>query len=88
MLLAEKNTIIHDLEQRIHHLEEELELSRESAVRLRHSLRVVGGAKGRGGEGGGGGGVEREVQSLHETLDELSQQLASSLEESHDLLER
>ncbi len=83
-LLTEKNAVIQALEQRLRQLEKELRLARESADRLRRSLRTLGGLGG-GEETADGGDVRAEVLTLHETLDRMSQQLASSLEESRDL---
>ena len=83
-LLSEKNAVIQELEQRVRRLERELKLSRDSAERLRRSLQALegfGGADGVDDEGG----VKTEVLTLHETLDQLSQQLAASLEESQGL---
>ena len=90
-LLTEKNATIQGLEQRLHQLEKELRLARESAKRLRHSLRTLEGLRGGGagaGEESADGDVRAEVLTLHETLDRMSQQLASSLEESQDLKKR
>ena len=81
-LLTEKNAVIHDLEQRIRQLEHELRLSKESASRLRHSLQAMEGLR---LEGGADGDIQAEVLTLHETLDLLSQQLATASEESQTL---
>ena len=88
-LLTEKNTVIRELEQRIRQLERELQLSRESAERLRRSLQALEGFRGAEGvDAGGEEGVQAEVLTLHETLDQLSQQLAESQEESHNLKQK
>ena len=79
-LLTEKNAVIQALEHRLQQLEKELRLARESAGRLRQSLRTVGGE-----EEADGGEMTAEVLTLHETLDRMSQQVASSLEESQGL---
>lgn len=84
-LLTEKNAAIRDLEERVRQLEHELKLSRESAERLRRSLLALEGVA---GQGGAEGEMQAEVLTLHETLDLLSQQLATSLEESQTLKQR
>lgn len=86
-LLAEKNAVIQELEQRIRQLERELRLSRESADRLRHSLQALEGFKGAEGVDGEKD-IQAQVLTLHETLDQLSQQLAESLEESQGLKQK
>ena len=83
-LLTEKNGVIQELEERVWQLERELKLSRESAERLRRSLQTLEGV----GQGGAEGDVQAEVLTLHETLDQLSQQLSSSLEESQTLKQK
>lgn len=83
-LLTEKNAVIRELEERVEHLEHELKLSRESAERLRRSLQTLEGV----GQGGAEADMQAEVLTLHETLDQLSQQLSSSLDESQTLKQR
>ena len=85
-LLTEKNAVIHELEQKIHQLERELKLSRQSVSRLRCSLRVN--TDDLGVEETDVGGAEAEILSLHETLDQLNQQFAASLEELQNLKQR
>jgi cell shape-determining protein MreC len=80
-LLTEKNGVIKELEERVRQLEQELKLSRQSAERLRRSLQTLEGV----GQGGVEGDIQAEVLTLHETLDQLRQQLASSSEESQTL---
>lgn len=86
-LLTEKNTVIQELEQRMRQLERELKLSKESTDRLRHSLQALEGFGNAEGVDSGDRdkGIQAEVLTLHETLDQLSQQLAASLEESRNL---
>lgn len=87
--MTEKNAVIHELEQTIHQLEWELKLSKESASRLRHSLHVLDGTGGGGEEmGGKRGGTAAEMQTLHETLDMLTQELTVSMEELQNLKQR
>ena len=71
MLLRDKNAAIAELEGRVVAIDEELCRSRERVERLRHD----------------GGGVETEVTTLHETVDSLTQQLTSRIEDI-DGLER
>lgn len=82
-LLTEKNAAICHLEERVRLLEHELKLSRESAERLRRLLQALEGL----GQGGGvaEGEMQAEVLTLHEMLDQLSQQLATASEESQTL---
>lgn len=86
-LLTEKNAVIREMEQRVHQLERELKLSRESADRLRRSVQTLEGV-GVGGDKGGSTSIHTEVLTLHETLDQLNQQLATSLEDSQNLTQR
>ena len=74
-LLASKNSTISDLEERLHDLEEDLRRSRESEERLRRTVAALE----------SGGGVETEVTTLHETVDSLTQQLTSRIEDIEEL---
>ena len=75
LLLREKNTVINDLEEKVHVLEGELRGAQEREERLRHTVEVLE----------KGADVETEVTTLHETVDSLTQQLTSRIEDVEEL---
>ncbi len=68
-LLRDKNAAIAELEGRLIAMDEELRRSGERMERLRRD----------------GGGAETEVTTLHETVDSLTQQLTSRIEDIDEL---
>ena len=80
-LLKAKNAAIHNLETLVHRLERELQLAIQKVEEMRESLEHSRGS--RGGEEGEGGGEnwEREMASLLESINALSQQLMAALEQ-------
>lgn len=79
-VLAEKNSLIQELEGRIRSLEQELQLARERAERLGQTVEQLEASRGEGESA-----MEAEMKSLRETVDSLSQQLTTTLEEMEAL---
>ena len=79
-MLAEKNSLIQELEGRIRSLEQELQLARERAERLGQTVEQLEASRGEGESA-----MEAEMKSLRETVDSLSQQLTTTLEEMEAL---
>lgn len=77
-VLAEKNSLIQELEGRIRSLEQELQLARERAERLGQTVEQLEASRGEGES-------EMEAETLRETVDSLSQQLTTTLEEMEEL---
>ncbi len=74
--LAEKDGTIGDLESENQTLQQQLRLARERVERLEQTVGRLG-----RGRGEGAGTEEGEVRSLQESMDLLTQQLTSALEE-------
>ena len=79
-LLKEKNSTIQELEGRVRGLEQELQLARERAERLGQKVELLESSQGEGGSS-----AEVEMRTLQETVDTLSHQLTSTLEEMEEL---
>ena len=79
-VLAEKNSLIQELEGRIRSLEKELQLARERAERLGQTVEQLEASRGEGESA-----MEAEMKTLRETVDSLSQQLTTTLEEMEAL---
>lgn len=79
-MLAEKNSLIQELEGRIRSLEQELQLARERAERLGQTVEQLEASRGEGESA-----MEAEMKTLRETVDSLSQQLTTTLEEMEAL---
>lgn len=79
-VLAEKNSLIQELEGRIRSLEQELQLARERAERLGQTVEQLEASRGEGESA-----MEAEMKTLRETVDSLSQQLTTTLEEMEAL---
>ena len=77
-VLAEKNSLIQELEGRIRNLEQELQLARERAERLGQTVEQLEASRGEGESA-------MEAETLRETVDSLSQQLTTTLEEMEEL---
>ena len=78
-LLKTKNAAIHELESLVRRLERELQLAIEKVEEMRETLEH---RRGEGeGEGERGEGWEREMASLLESINALSQQLMAALEQ-------
>lgn len=78
-VLAEKNSLIQELEGRIRSLEQELQLARERAERLGQTVEQLEASR------EGESAMEAEMKTLRETVDSLSQQLTTTLEEMEAL---
>ena len=84
-LLKKKNSTILDLESQVNRLLRELQLACERIEQMRRSLETMEDVRGsREGEDG----LDKEMSALHESLDVLSQQLRSALEENERLHRR
>lgn len=79
-VLAEKNSLIQELEGRIRSLEKELQLARERAERLGQTVEQLEASRGEGESA-----MEAEMKTLRETVDSLSQQLTTTFEEMEAL---
>lgn len=79
-MLAEKNSLIQELEGRIRSLEQELQLARERAERLGQTVEQLEASRGEGESA-----MEAEMKTLRETVDSLSQQLTTTFEEMEAL---
>lgn len=79
-MLAEKNSLIQELEGRIRSLEKELQLARERAERLGQTVEQLEASRGEGESA-----MEAEMKTLRETVDSLSQQLTTTFEEMEAL---
>ena len=77
-VLAEKNSLIQELEGRVRSLEQELQLARERAEKLGQTVEQLEASRGEGESA-------MEAETLRETVDSLSQQLTTTLEEMEEL---
>lgn len=79
-LLKEKNSTIQELEGRVRGLEQELQLARERAEHLGQKVELLESSQAEGESS-----AEMEMRTLQETVDSLSHQLTSTLEEMEEL---